>query len=97
MPTPLGWFSPSPPVQHAVQLQGKTLRFVFAMSKSAFHGPATYPNAFEAGAEVGSDTLLKSNSSTSSVTLNGDGSGHASFPNLYKGTNSTSLRSNPEL
>lgn len=80
----IGWVSPSPPTQPAVQVAGKTLSFLWQVG-SPFHGPATYSGTGVVGPAlvVGSDTFFGSGSS---VTVNADGSGNGSFTNLSNGS-----------
>lgn len=76
--------SPAPPMQQQAQIQGKTLAFQFTVSSTSFHGAGTYPATIAGGVSVGSDEFTTQGNSTSSVTVNGDGSGMASFANYVE-------------
>ena len=74
----------------ATVIGGKTVNFLFYVSKEKFHGPGTYTGALAAGVTIGADTFLVFSNSDSSETLNADGSGHGSFSNLQGGSSTTS-------
>ncbi|MBV8528135.1 MAG: hypothetical protein JOZ75_07450 [Candidatus Dormibacteraeota bacterium] len=78
------WESPSPGSGAAIhQVQGKTLGFLYTIGTNTFHGPGTYPGTLTAtSVQVGNDSFLGSHDATSSVTVNADGSGNASFGGL---------------
>ena len=81
------WESPS---TNTAQVQGKTIGFLYDVAASAFHGPGTYANTLTgSGVTVGSDTFLGGHNVASSVTVNADGSGSASFSDLFGLTTST--------
>ena len=63
---------------------GKSLTFLFSVTKDKFHGPGTYSGVLAGSAVgVGEDTFF---GSSSSETLNADGSGQGSFSNLEGGS-----------
>jgi len=72
------FYSPSPSSQ---QVQGTSVGFIFTVASTSFHGPGTYPDASLGGLAVGDSDFTTQNNSTTSVTVNGDGSGTASFAN----------------
>ena len=86
------WLSPS---TNTAQVQGKSIGFAFDVSATTFHGPGTYPDTLTgSGVSVGSDTFIAGHSVMSSVTVNADGSGTASFSDLFGLNTSTEA---PEL
>ncbi len=58
---------------------GKLVNFLLSVSNSSFHGPATYTDVMPAGVTVEGDDFAGSGST---MTINGDGSGNASFTDL---------------
>jgi hypothetical protein len=78
-PTGVGvWLSPGPPAGADTQIGGKSLTFAFMVSIDTFHGPATYADSL-GSLVIGADTFMRGTTGTSTVTLNGDGSGDGSF------------------
>jgi hypothetical protein len=77
----VGWQGPQPPVGHLVTVAGQKLDFAMAVPRDAFHGPGTYtPKNGVFGVTVGDDTF--SGGGPTSVTVNADGSGSATFTDI---------------
>jgi hypothetical protein len=75
------WLSPS---TNTAQVQGKSIGFAFDVSATTFHGPGTYADTLTgSGVSVGSDNFTAGHSAMSSVTVKADGSGSASFTDLF--------------
>ena len=77
------FYSPAPPTGQAV-VEGKSLGFLFTVASSSFHGPGTYSATIAGGVSVGNDDFTTQNNATSSVTVDGNGSGMASFANYVE-------------
>jgi len=60
-------------------VNGKLVNFLLSVQTGSFHGPGTYSDVMPAGVTVESDDY---SGSTSTMTINADGSGNASFTNL---------------
>jgi hypothetical protein len=74
-----------PPVGNPVLVDGVDINFLISVPQSTFHGPGTYPGNVVSGVTVGLDTFAGIDST---LTINGDGSGTASFTNLIGTTSS---------
>ena len=62
-----------------ITVGGKLMNFLLSVPTSTFHGPGTYSNVMPAGVMTEGDNF-SDNGST--MTINSDGSGNASFTNL---------------
>lgn len=70
-----GWAGPG---AQSAQVQGKSITALMTIAQGAYHGPGTYANPLKS-LTIGSDEFYIG---TSSVTMNSDGSGSATFTNL---------------
>lgn len=75
---------PGTPAGPATVVDGKTVTFLFDVTKDKFHGPGTYSDVLAAsGLTIGTDTFF---GNSSSETINADGSGQGSFSDLEGGS-----------
>jgi hypothetical protein len=74
-----------PPVGNPVLVDGVDINFLISVPQSTFHGAGTYPGNVVSGVTVGLDTFAGIDST---LTINADGSGNASFSNLIGTTSS---------
>jgi hypothetical protein len=75
---------PGTPTGSKTVISGKSLSFLFSVTKDKFHGPGTYTGVLAGGGvTIGSDTFF---GSASTETLSADGSGQVSFSNLQGGS-----------
>jgi hypothetical protein len=74
-----------PPVGNPVLVDGVNINFLISVPQSTFHGAGTYPGNVVSGVMVGLDTFAGLDST---LTINSDGSGNASFSNLIGTTSS---------
>jgi hypothetical protein len=74
-----------PPLGNPVTVDGVSINFLVSVPQSTFHGAGTYSGNAVSGVTVGLDTFAGIDST---LTVNGDGSGNASFKN-YIGTTSS--------
>lgn len=72
------WIAPGAQAQSSAQVQGKSITMLMTIQAGVYHGPGTYANPIK-GLTIGSDDFYIGNSS---VTVNADGSGTATFMNL---------------
>ncbi|MFI5285403.1 MAG: hypothetical protein ACHQ4F_03685 [Candidatus Dormibacteria bacterium] len=72
---------PGTPSASNTVIDGKSVSFLLHVAKDAFHGPGTYSGnvIVGGGPTIGSDSFFST--ASSSYTINGDGSGQASFTN----------------
>jgi hypothetical protein len=83
----LGWIGPGPQVQGPqAQVGGKSLSWSLEVPHSTFHGPGTYSGQLLNAFAIGADDF---SGFDSSVTLNRDGSGSASFAKASAFTSNT--------
>ncbi|MHB8538097.1 MAG: hypothetical protein ACYDCS_08770 [Candidatus Dormibacteria bacterium] len=75
-----------PPHGSPIQVGGTTVNFLLTVPQSTFHGAGTYTGNVVQGLSVGADGFTGIDST---MTLNGDGSGNASFTNLTGGASGT--------
>jgi hypothetical protein len=73
-----GWTGPGAQAQQSAQVQGKSITMLMTIQGGVYHGPGRYANPIK-GVTIGSDDFYIGNSS---VTVNADGSGTATFMNL---------------
>jgi hypothetical protein len=74
-----------PAVGNPIPVDGVSINFLISVPQSTFHGQGTYSGNVVSGVTVGLDTFAGTDST---MTINGDGSGNASFTN-YIGTTSS--------
>jgi hypothetical protein len=74
-----------PEVGNPVPIDGTNINFLISLPPTTFHGAGTYTGNVVSGIMVGLDTFAGSDST---LTINKDGSGNASFTN-YIGTTSS--------
>jgi hypothetical protein len=78
-----------PPVGNPVPVDGVNINFLISVPQSTFHGAGTYQGNVVSGVTVGLDTFA---GIQSTLTINSDGSGNASFTDLI-GTTSSATES----
>lgn len=74
-----------PPVGNPIVVGGVSINFLLSIPQSTFHGAGTYTGNVIGGVTVGLDTFAGTDST---MTINADGSGNASFTNLIGTTSS---------
>ncbi len=72
----VGWLGPQTPAGRDVKMAGQTVSYGIMVRHDRFHGPGTYTGSIMSGLNIGQDTFIGPNSS---VTINPDGSGSATF------------------
>jgi hypothetical protein len=70
-----GWFGPDPA---GSTIGGQTVEFTLSVPLNTFHGPGTYPGNSFLALKIGSVLYA---GGAKSITINGDGSGSATFEN----------------
>jgi hypothetical protein len=75
-----------PPVGTPIPINGVNINFLVSVPQSAFHGAGTYTGNDVSGVTVGLDTFAGTNST---LTIDSDGSGNASFTGYIGTTSST--------
>jgi hypothetical protein len=78
-----------PEVGTPIPVGGQTINFLISVPQSTFHGTGNYSGNVVSGVTVGLDTFAGINST---MVLNSDGSGNATFTN-YIGTTSSATES----
>jgi hypothetical protein len=78
-----------PEVGTPIPVGGQTINFLISVPQSTFHGTGNYSGNVVSGVTVGLDTFAGINST---MKLNSDGSGNATFTN-YIGTTSSATES----
>jgi hypothetical protein len=78
-----------PEVGTPIPVGGQTINFLISVPQSTFHGTGSYSGNVVSGVTVGLDTFAGINST---MKLNSDGSGNATFTN-YIGTTSSATES----
>jgi hypothetical protein len=78
-----------PEVGTPIPVDGQNINFLISVPQSGFHGAGAYSGNVVSGVTVGLDTFAGINST---MTLNSDGSGNATFSN-YIGTTSSATES----
>lgn len=74
------WFTGLGPNEgQPTTVSGKLINFLLSIPHSRFHGSGTYSDVMPAGVMVDGDNFEGSNST---ITINSDGTGNASFTNL---------------
>ncbi len=72
----VGWLGPQTPAGRDVKVAGQAVSYGIMVRHDRFHGPGTYTGSIMSGLSIGQDTFIGPNSS---VTINPDGSGSATF------------------
>ncbi len=72
----VGWMGPQTPAGRAVKVAGEIVRYGIMVRQDRYHGPGTYTGSVMSGVSIGDETFI---GPTSSVTINPDGSGSATF------------------
>ncbi len=89
----VGWLGPQTPAGRNVKVAGQTVSYGIMVRHDRFHGPGTYAGSIMSGLSIGSETFIGPDSS---VTINPDGSGSATFTDFrnlrVQGRESGSIR-----